>query len=405
MKKFNKEEMSWILYDCGNSAYSMTVTTALFPVYFSMVNKSSSMDLGYFASMAGILVAILSPILGTIADYKGYKKKFFVSFTLVGIISTLFLSFVPTSPLWVIMIPFLISTVGFSGANIFYDAFLVDVTPDEKMDLVSGYGFALGYIASVIPFAICLAAVYLIGMKELLGYQISFVITGLWWFLLSIPVFKNVKQVYGVEPEKNPVKKSFMRILKTVREISKHKLVFTFLMAYFLYIDGVDTIIRMVVPYATSALGTELDMFMLLGILLIIQLIAFPFAILYGQLANKFGTKRMIVVAILTYIVSVFFAYFINSVTHIFILGALVGSAQGGIQALSRSYFARIIPKENSNEFFGFYNVFGKFAAIFGPVIMALITSLTGNARLSILGILPLFILGLIVLLRLPKAE
>ncbi|MCK5811342.1 MAG: MFS transporter [Clostridiales bacterium] len=404
--KLTKQEKSWILYDCGNSAYSIAITTALLPAIFGMFNGVSTMNLGYFNSIASIIVAILSPILGTIADYKDKKKRFFLFFFLVGIIFTASLAFVsPSSGMWQLLIIFYILTViGFSGANIFYDSFLVDVSKDERMDKVSTRGFAYGYISSVIPFGISLGVILFLGLDKAIGYQLGFMITALWWGLLTIPMIKNVKQKHYIEPEPKPVAQSFKRLLKTFRNIKQHKVVFVFLIAYFLYIDGVDTIIKMVVPYATAVLGgNSLDMFTLLGILLIIQIIAFPCAIIYGNLAKKYSARSMIIVGIITYIIACISAFFITSIWHIFILGAMIGSAQGGIQALSRSYFAKIIPKNNSNEFFGFYNVFGKFAAIVGPMVMALTTTLTGNARYSILAIIPLFIAGFFVFITLPK--
>ncbi len=405
--KLTKEEKSWILYDCGNSAYSMAITTALLPVVFGMFkNVESSMDLGYFNTMASIVVALISPVLGTIADYKDKKKKFFTFFAIMGICFTASLALVPpSSGLWQLLaIIYILTAIGFSGSNIFYDSFLVDISEDERMDKVSTRGYAFGYIASVIPFGICLLIIFLIGMDQAIGYQIGFIITAIWWGLLTLPMIKNVNQKHFIEPEPNPVRRSFKRLANTFKNIKEHKTVFVFLIAYFLYIDGVDTIIKMVVPYATTVLGSNsLDTFTLLGILLIIQIIAFPFAILYGNLAKKYSTRTMIIVGIITYIIACIAAFFITSIWHIFGLGALIGSAQGGIQALSRSYYAKIIPKQNSNEFFGFYNIFGKFAAIIGPGIMALTTDLTGNAKLSILSIIPLFIMGLIVFLILPK--
>lgn len=407
--KLTKEEKSWILYDCGNSAYSIAITTALLPVVFGMFkNVQSSMDLGYFNTIASIIVAVISPVLGTIADYKGMKKKFFAFFAAIGILFTAALAFIPpASGLWQLLALFYIMTsIGFAGSNIFYDSFLVDVSTDERMDKVSTRGYAFGYIFSVIPFGISLLVVLLMGMDNPVGYQIGFIITALWWGVLTIPILKNVKQVYYVDPEPDPVKNSFKRLMTTFGNIRQHRTVFLFLIAYFLYIDGVDTIIKMVVPYATSVLGSNaLDTFTLLGILLVIQIIAFPFAILYGNLAKKYSARIMIIVGIVTYIIACIAAYFISSVWHIFILGALIGSAQGGIQALSRSYYAKIIPKQNSNEFFGFYNIFGKFAAIIGPALMALTTDITGNAQFSIFSIIPLFVGGLLVFLRLPKDE
>lgn len=407
--KLSKEEKSWILVDCGNSAYSMAVTTALLPIIFGMFDHvKSSMDLGYFNSIASILVAVLSPILGTIADYKDKKKRFFMFFTFLGVFATAALAFVPpSSGLWQLLILFFVlSAIGFAGANIFYDAFLVDITNDERMDKVSSLGFAFGYITSVIPFGISLALIFLLGMDEAIGYQIGFIITALWWGLFTIPMIRNVKQRHYIDPEPRPVMQSFKRLAVTMKNIKQHKFVFIFLCAYFFYIDGVDTIIKMVVPYATSVLGDDaLDTFTLLGILLIIQIIAFPCAILYGNLAKRFSARTMIIFGIFTYIVSCISAYFISSVWHIFILGAMIGSAQGGIQALSRSYYAKIVPKEKSNEFFGFYNIFGKFSAIVGPSVMSLTTTITGNARLSILGIIPLFIVGFLIFIVLPKEQ
>ena len=405
--KLSKEEKSWILYDCGNSAYSLAVTTALLPIVFGMfTNVNSSMDLGYFNSIASILVAILSPILGTIADYKDTKKRFFVFFALVGVLATASLAFVaPSSGQWQVLIVFyILSAIGFAGANIFYDSFLVDVTNDERMDKVSTRGFAFGYISSVIPFGISLVLIVIMGMDKSIGYQIGFIITALWWGLLTVPMIKDVKQRHYIDPEPRPVAKSFRRLADTFKNIRQYRTVFVFLIAYFFYIDGVDTIIKMVVPYATSVLGADaFDTFTLLGILLVIQIIAFPCAILYGNLAKKYSARTMISVGIFTYILSCIAAFFITSVWHIFILGAMIGSAQGGIQALSRSYFAKIIPKENSNEFFGFYNIFGKFAAIIGPAAMSLTTTLTGNASFSILAIIPLFLIGYFIFRTLPK--
>ena len=405
--RLSKEERSWILYDCGNSAYSIAITTALLPVVFGMFNNvESSMDLGYFNTIASVLIAVLSPILGTIADYKDKKKRFFIFFAFLGFLSTALMSFIsPGSGLWQLLVfLYIMSCIGFAGANIFYDSFLVDVSPDERMDKVSTRGFAFGYISSVIPFGICLLIILLIGMDKAIGYQIGFIITAVWWGVLTIPIIKNVKQKHYIEPEPHPIINSFKRLIETFKHNRQHKTVFIFLIAYFLYIDGVDTIIKMVVPYASSVLGTDsLDTFTLLGILLVIQIIAFPFAILYGNLAKKYSARTMIIVGIFTYIVSCFAAFLITSVWHIFILGVMIGSAQGGIQALSRSYFAKIIPKQNSNEFFGFYNIFGKFAAIIGPSLMALTTELTGNAKYSIFAIVPLFIAGFLVFITLPK--
>lgn len=257
--KLTKEEKSWILYDCGNSAYSMAITTALFPIVFGMFKGTDSMDLGYFNSLASIIVAVLSPILGTLADYKNRKKRYFAFFALLGIIATLSFAFIPPeSGQWKLLIVlYILSVIGFSGANVFYDSFLVDVADNDRMDNVSASGYAFGYISSVIPFAISLAVIYFMGMDEAIGYQIGFFITALWWGLLTFPLLRHVHQRYYVEPEPNPIIGSFKRIVDTFRNIKSYRVVFIFLIAYFLYIDGVDTIIKMVVPYATSVLGDD----------------------------------------------------------------------------------------------------------------------------------------------------
>ncbi|MGE7022871.1 MFS transporter [Solibacillus cecembensis] len=384
----------------------MAITTALFPIVFGMFDGVNNMDLGYFNSLASILVALLSPILGALADYKDKKKRFFMFFALLGIIATFSFAFIsPVSGQWqLLIVVYVLSIIGFSAANIFYDSFLVDVTTDERMDKVSTSGFAFGYISSVIPFGISLAVIFFMGMDLAIGYQIGFFITALWWGLFTIPMIKDVRQRHYIEPEPNLVGNSFKRLGTTFLQIKNYKIVFIFLIAYFCYIDGVDTIIKMVVPYATSVLGSDsFNTFMLLAILLVIQIIAFPCALLYGSLAKKYSTRSMIIVGILTYIVACIAAFFISEMWHIFVLGAMIGSAQGGIQALSRSYFGKIIPKERSNEFFGFYNIFGKFAAIIGPFLMAFTTTMTGEAKYSILSIIPLFIIGLVVFLLLPK--
>ncbi len=405
----SREEKSWILVDCGNSAYSMAVTTALLPIMFGMFdNVKRSMDLGYFNSIASILVAALSPVLGAAADYKDKKKRFFVFFTCLGVLSTASLAFIPpSSGQWQLLILFFIlSAIGFAESNIFYDAFIVDVTSDERMDKISSLGFAFGYISSVIPFGISLILIFLLGMEKSIGYQIGFIITALWWGLFTIPMIRDVKQIHYVEPGKDTIKNSFIRLADTFKQMKQYQTVFLFLGAYFFYIDGVDTIIKMVIPYATAVMGNNaLDTFSLLAILLIIQIIAFPCAIFYGNMAKRFSARTMIIIGIFTYIISCIAAFFISSVWHIFILGAMIGSAQGGIQALSRSYFAKIIPKEKSNEFFGFYNIFGKFSAIMGPTLMSLTTAVTGNARWSIIGIIPLFLVGFIIFIRLPVEE
>lgn len=402
--KRRKREISWILYDCANSAYSMTVDTALFPIYYAMADNANALALGYYKSLAGLIVALISPVLGSIADYKGQKKKFFTFFNTLSIIFTALLGIVDNPDFRFLAIIYILSDITWAACNIFYDAFLVDVADERRMDLVSARGFAYGYIASVLPFLLCLIAVQLGGIQNSFGYRFSFIITSIWWWALSIPMYKNVHQLYYISPEKTPIRNSFKRLFSTLKSIANYKVIAVFLLSYFFYIDGVNTIIRMVVPFAQSVIGKDkFDTMILLGILLIIQVVAFPCALIFGRLASRFGTMNMIRIAILIYIFVTVSAIFISSMFHVFVLSMMVALVQGGIQALSRSYFAKIIPKEKSNEFFGFYNIFGKFAAIMGPFLISFIDSLTGQPRFTLLGIVPLFLVGFFVSLALPK--
>lgn len=407
MKGLTKQELSWALYDWANSAYSMTITSSVLPMYFKSVAEAGGMSSsnstalwGYTISLSTLVVSMLAPILGTIADYKGNKKKFFKTFFSVGVLATTLLAFVPANNPILLLICYGFALVGFSGTNIFYDAFLVDVTTKERMDKVSSAGFALGYIGSTIPFIISIAVVLLSQMEIIpislpLACKITFLITAVWWLVFTIPILKNVNQVYYIEPEKEPIKKSFERLLETLKAIKSHKNIFIFLIAYFFYIDGVDTIIGMASSYGTD-LG--ISMVSLLIILLLTQFVAFPFTILYGRLAEKVGAKKLLYVGIITYIIICIYGYFITTALGFWILAMAVGSAQGGIQAISRSFFGKMVPKENANEFFGFYNIFGKFAAIIGPFLVAVITQATGETRNGILSLIVLFVIGFFAL-------
>lgn len=363
--------------------------------------------MGYTISASTLIVSLLAPILGTIADYKGNKKKFFKFFVALGIVATIMLALVPENKPILLLFNYGLTVLGFSGANIFYDAFLVDVTSKKRMDKVSAMGFGLGYIGSTIPFIISLIIVMLsqngvIGISVSLASKIAFLITAIWWGSFTIPLIKNVNQIYYVEIDDRIIKSSFKTLGKTFKEIKNNKVIFTFLVAYFFYIDGVDTIIGMATSYGTD-LG--ISMTSLLIILLLTQFVAFPFTLLYGKLAEKFGGKKMIYVGIITYVIICIYAYFLKTTLDFWILAMAVGSAQGGIQAISRSYFAKLIPKEKSNEFFGFYNIFGKFAAIMGPFLVGLFTQITGESNKGILSLLLLFALGGFFLRRVKTEE
>ncbi len=405
--KLTKIEKSWAFYDWANSAYTLAVTTTIFPLYFKaavektgVAQATSTAYWGFANSISTLFVALLAPFLGTIADYYGYKKNFFGFFTWMGVVLTAILAFVPESQWLLMLVIYMISAVGFSGSNIFYDAFLVDVTTKERMDYVSTMGYALGYIGSTIPFIFCMALIItaymgLIPISFFVASKIGFIITAIWWGYFTLPMMKNVHQIHGIEREPHPIANSIKRLAKTFSNIKAQKPLFIFLLSYFFYIDGVDTIIKMATAYG-SDLGIDANS--LLVILLVTQFVAFPFAIIYGKLSDKYRGKTMLYVAIIAYTLICIYAYFLKTTLDFWILAILVGTQQGGIQALSRSYFAKLIPKDNANEFFGFYNIFGKFAAIMGPALMSIVTLMTGSTNAGVLSIAVLFVIGGVLL-------
>ena len=410
-----KVETSWILYDVANSAFVLVVVTTVMPLFFkqyaslSFENSVSTSNWAFANSFAALLVAFSAPILGTIADYQGFKKKFFLFFFALGIIATFLLTTIQANAwVWCLLI-YICARIGYTAANIFYDAFLPDIAPPDRMDNLSSRGFAWGYIGSVVPF-LAVVALMFTGEKDpvanfpVLGAKIGFVIVGLWWLLLSIPFIKNVTQAYYVAPSRTPVRDSFTRIINTFRAIRQFRKAFLFLLAYFFYIDGVDTIITMATAYGVDiGLGPPL----LILAILMIQVVAFPFALLYGRLAEKYSSRNMLLAGIGVYMIITLTAFFLPSfdshrtkVIVFWILAFLVATSMGGIQALSRSYFGKLIPPRNSAEFFGFYNIFGKFAAIVGPFLMGMVGRMTGETRYGVLSLLILFIVGGILLLK-----
>ncbi|WP_066289949.1 MFS transporter [Bacillus sp. FJAT-29937] len=411
MEKMTKPERSWAFYDWANSAYAIVVVTAIFPLYFKSAateagisSSASTAYWGYANSFATLIVSILAPLLGTIADFRGFKKRFFTFFASLGIIFTLLLAVVPNDQWLILLGCFILTSVGFAGANIFYDAFLVDVTSEDRMNRISSNGFALGYIGSTIPFIISIAIIILaqqgiIPLSVGIASQIAFVITALWWGLFTIPLLKNVEQKYYAERVPNPVSTSFKKLFKTLKNIKAYRALFLFLLAYFFYIDGVHTILTM-----STAYGKDLGIgdSTLLIVLFLVQVVAAPFTVLFGKLGQKFSEKKMIGVAIFVYIIICIYAFFLKTALDFWILAMLVASVQGGIQALSRSYFAKLIPKESSNEFFGFYNIFGRVAAIAGPTLVGATAHITGNTNSGVLSLVILFVIGGALLIRVP---
>ena len=402
--KLNEKEKRWILYDVGNSAFVLLVATII-PIYFNyLAGKAGLSDVdylaywGYAASICTVIVAILGPVLGTIADTKGYKKPIFMISILIGTIACSLLGLMVQ---WMaFLIVFLIAKVGFSASLIFYDSMLSDITDEERMDYVSSQGYAWGYIGSCVPFVLCLVIVLgsdTFGIRMETAMGIAFVLVAVWWLLMSLPLLKNYEQKYYVEKKPHAIAQSFKRLGETFKNMKEEKQVFMFLLAFFFYIDGVYTIIDMATAYG-SALG--LDSTGLLLALLVTQIVAFPCAIIFGNLSYRIRTEKLITVCIFAYLGIAIFAVFLKTQLQFWILAILVGMFQGGIQALSRSYFTKIIPEEHSGEYFGLMDICGKGASFVGTTIVSIVSQLTGNISMGVGMIAILFCIGIVIFLK-----
>lgn len=371
--------MSWALYDWANSAFATTVIAGFFPVFFKEYWSSgsdatvSTARLGMANSLAGVIVAIVAPLLGSIADRGSSKKKFLAFFSFMGVIMTASLYMVSKGNWPFAVVLYVIASVGFSGGNIFYDSLITGVASEKEFDFVSSLGFSLGYLGGGLLFAL---NVWMTLSPDVFGFhdageavRFSFLSVGVWWAVFSIPVFLFVKEPDSLERLSglDALKAGAAQLKNTFREVRHLKTVFLFLAAYWLYIDGVDTIIRMAVDYGISIGFESSD---LIVALLITQFIGFPSAIAFGYLGGKIGAKRAIFIAIAVYLFVSVWGAFMQSKNEFYVLAIIVGLVQGGIQALSRSFYARIIPRNKSAEYFGFYNMLGKFAAVLGPVVM-----------------------------------
>ena len=407
--KLTKEERNWVLYDVGNSAFTLLITTIV-PIYFTYLaghaGLSDVVDLaywGYAASLAALLVAFMGPVCGSVADREGYEKPIFVISLIVGAVGCVSLGFAKN---WLVfLVIYLIAKVGYSGSLIFYDSMLPDVTESERMDEVSSKGYAFGYIGSCIPFVISLVIVLgagAIGITMELAMGIAFFITAAWWVLMTFPLLKTYRQKHYVEKKKGAVKESFVRLGKTFCNVKKEKKVFLFLLAFFFYIDGVYTIIDMATAYG-SALG--LDSTGLLLALLVTQIVAFPFAILFGRLAQKYKAEKLIMVCIAAYFGIALFAVFLTNQVQFFILAIFVGMFQGGIQPLSRSYFTKIIPASQSGEFFGLMDICGKGAAFMGTAVVSAVSQITCSMNAGVGMISVSFVIGFLIFRCAVKVE
>ena len=395
--KYTKLERNWVMYDVGNSALVL-LNTSVVPIYFNAINTgASSADLvvawGNAQTIASLVIAMLMPILGALADYAGNKIKFFLGFFLTGLVLCLAQA-IPMSAMAFLTV-YVLCTIGLNSSMTFYDAMLPDITTDERMDAVSSSGYAWGYMGGPA-----------LGVPTMLATRLSFVITGAWWLIFTLPLIRTYKQKYGRErgPEDtigHIVGGVFSEVGHTMREIAHNKTVLVYMIAFFFYIDGVHTVISMATSYG-SALG--IDSTQLVLALLVTQFVAFPSAIIYGKLAGRVGTLNMILVAVAAYMgIVLFAAFFLKTAFEFWVLAILVGLFQGGVQALSRSYFGRIIPKEKSNEYYGFFDIFGRYASVMGTFLVSVVTSLTGNPSLGVLSIGVLLVVGFVLLARLSR--
>jgi len=408
--KLNKEQWSWVFYDWANSGYGIIVTTAVLPIYFKGVAESSGVAAanataywGYANSFGTLLVAILAPFLGALADYQGYKKRLLTGFASLGMVMTLGLALLPSSQWQWLLFIYVLSILGYSGGNLFYDSFLTDVSDNRQMDRLSSVGYGFGYLGGVIAFLLFMVLEFTNGFGRLSSLAVArwgFVLAAVWWLIFYIPFQRHVHQRHALAATAAPLRQSWHRVWQTILHLRQHKYLAWFLVAYFCYIDGVDTIFTM----ATSiGLDIGINSTTLIMVLLVVQLVAFPFSIFYGWLAGKTSTRTGILVAIVVYLLICMDALNLKSTMDFWILAVLVGTSQGGIQALSRSYFGRLVPKQRSSEFFGFYNILGKFSAVLGPILVGVVTQMTGQSRIGAASLSILFVLGLIIFLMIPR--
>ena len=399
--KLTSLEKKWVLYDVGNSAFTMMVST-IFPIYFNYLAGNAGISdvdylayWGYATSVCTLLVALLGPTLGAVADTKNFKKIIFSIAMGVGVFGCILLGFL-SSWIWFLGV-FVIAKTGYSASLVFYDAMLTDVTEPERMDTVSSHGYAWGYIGSCIPFVACLGIVLgaePLGISMQTSMILAFIITALWWLCSSLPLLKSYRQKYFSEPEGHVVRDSFKRLGHTFVELTKEKHIFVFFLAFFFYIDGVYTVIDMATAYG-QALG--LDSTGLLLALLVTQIVAFPSVLIFSRVIKKVNPEKIITVCIAAYFCIAVYAYWLDTQFDFWLLAILVGMFQGTIQALSRSYFAKIIPAEKSGEFFGIYDICGKGASVIGTALVSFLSQMTGSINIGVSALSVMFLIGLVL--------
>jgi len=404
---------AWTMYDWANSAFATTIMAAVLPVYYASVagvnlpGNHATVYWGYTTSIALLIAAIISPILGAMADFRGAKKRYLTGFALAGIFGTALLFFVSTGDWLMASTFFIIGNIGFAGANVFYDSLLPHIARPDEIDQVSTKGYAMGYLGGGLLLAVNLAMIMLSpDHLTALMTRLSFLTVAIWWLLFTIPLLRRVpepgRRVLTGEASFNPVQASFSRLAKTFGEITKYRELLKFLVAFWLYNDGIGTIIKMATIYGAEIGIGQTD---LIGALLMVQFIGIPFSFAFGWLAKKIGAKTSIYIALLVYTAIAIGGYFMQTAIHFWMLGFAVAIVQGGSQALSRSLFGRMVPKSKSAEFFGFFSVSAKFAGIAGPFIFAVVGQIMGHSRLSIASLIIFFIAGGLLLTRVDVKE
>ncbi len=412
-KQYKKVINAWSMYDWANSAFATTIMAAVLPIYYSAIAEptltpnQSTAYWGYTNSIALLLIAIISPILGAMADFRGQKKRFLTVFALLGITATAFMFFLTTGNWLFASILFILGNIGFAGANVFYDSLLPHIAKKNDIDQVSTRGYAMGYLGGGILLAVNLAMI-MFAPEHLTGLmtRISLASVAVWWLVFTIPLWRRVpeppRKIFKGEVDRNPVRAGFKRLAETFMEIQKYGDLFKFLVAFWLYNDGIGTIIKMATIYGNEIGIGQTD---LIGALLMVQFVGIPFSFAFGWLAKKIGTKKSIYLSLGVYALISIGGYFMSTAVHFWMLGFAVALVQGGAQALSRSLYGRMVPKAQSAEFFSFFSVSGKFAGIFGPLVFSLVSQLMGNSRLGIVSLIIFFITGGIMLTRVDEEK
>ncbi|MCD4802011.1 MAG: MFS transporter [Anaerolineales bacterium] len=412
-RNYKKIINSWSMYDWANSAFATTIMAAVLPIYYSAIAEpaltpnQATAYWGYTNSIALLLVALLSPILGAVADFRGAKKRYLTYFALIGISATALMYFLTSGDWLFASVLFIIGNIGFAGANVFYDSLLPHIAQKGDIDQVSTRGYAMGYLGGGLLLAVNLAMIMLSpDHLTALMTRISLASVAIWWLLFAIPLWKNVpeppRQIYEGELDSNPFSAGFKRLAVTFKEIKKYKELFKFLVAFWLFNDGIGTIIKMATIYGKEIGIGQTD---LIGALLMVQFVGIPFSFAFGWLAKRIGTKRSIYISLSVYFLISIGGYFMESAIHFWILGFAVALVQGGSQALSRSLYGRMVPKAQSAEFFSFFSVSGKLAGMFGPLVFGLVSQVMGNSRLGIVSLVIFFIAGGLLLTRVDEEE